>query len=80
MAAICNAPTILNILHTRVGIPLDTPNINTASWDELGVESLGLTEVCSSLERQLAIDIPHEEALTTKSVQDLVAFINSIQK
>lgn len=74
----CNVQFILDILHSKVGVPLDTPNIETASWDELGVESLGLTEVCTSLEHTLAIEIPHEEALSLKNAQELVAFVNSI--
>ncbi len=79
MAAHCTVHSMIGILHTKVGVPLDTPNIATASWEEIGVESLGLTEICTSLGHQLGIYIPHEEALITKNVQDLVAFVNAIE-
>jgi acyl carrier protein len=69
---------MLDILHSRVGVPLNAPNIDIASWEELGVESLGLTEVCTSLEHQFGIIIPQEEAFAAQNVQELVAFVNSI--
>lgn len=75
----CAAATVIDILHKKVGVPLDTPNLETASWEELGVESLGLTETFSSLEQLLDIWLPHEEALQTQNVQELVSFINSLR-
>lgn len=75
----CDTQAMVAILHSKVGIPLNTPNIDTTSWEEMGVESLGLTEVCASLEYQLGITIPHEEALSMKNIQEFIAFVNSIQ-
>lgn len=74
----CNLQFLLQTLHSKVGVPLNTPNLDTTSWEELGVESLGLTEVCSSLEHVLAIAIPHEEALLTRNAQELVEFVNAL--
>lgn len=74
----CSIQFMLDILHSRVGVPLNVPNIDTASWEELGVESLGLTEVCTSLEHQFGITIPQEEAFAAQNVQELVQFVNSI--
>ena len=74
----CTAAMVVDILHKKVGVPLDTPNLEAASWEELGVESLGLTETFSSLEQILDIWLPHEEALQAQSVQELVSFINSV--
>ncbi len=78
MTSRCNIESMITILHAKVGVPLDTPNINTASWEEIGVESLGLTEICTSLEHKLGIAIPHEEVLALKNVQELVAFVNAL--
>ncbi len=78
MPQYCSVQFLLETLHSRVGIPLNTPNVASASWEELGVESLGLTEVCTSLELAFGIALP-DEALTTKNVQELVAFVNKIQ-
>lgn len=79
MGTRCSTQMMIDILHARVGVPPNTPNIDTVSWEELGVESLGLTEVCSSLEYQLNITVPQEEAFSTRNIQEFVAFINSIQ-
>ena len=78
MGTRCSTQMMIDILHARVGVPPNTPNIDTASWEELGVESLGLTEICTSLEHTLGIELPHDEALTTRNVQELVTFVNSI--
>lgn len=78
MAQRCSMQFLLQTLHSKVGVPLNTPDIDTASWEELGVESLGLTEVCTSLEHVLEITIPHEEALTTKNPRELVTFVNAL--
>lgn len=79
MSSRCNIEILLDILHAKVGVPRDTPNIDTASWEEIGVESLGLTEVCTSLEHKLGIAIPHEEVLVLQNVQELVAYVNAIE-
>lgn len=79
MAQQCSVQLLLDILHTKVGVPLEIPNIDTAPWEELGVESLGLTEVCTSLEHTFGIAIPQPEAFAMKNVQELVRFVNSIQ-
>ncbi len=78
MTTRCSVQNMIAILHAKVGVPPGTPNIDTASWEELGVESLGLTEVCTSLEHQLGIAIPQEEAFSTHNIQELVTFVNSI--
>ena len=78
MPARCSVQNMVAILHAKVGVPPTTPNIDTASWEDLGVESLGLTEVCTSLEHQLGIVIPQEEAFATQNIRELVAFVNAI--
>ncbi|BCL84219.1 acyl carrier protein [Ktedonobacteria bacterium brp13] len=79
MAERCSVQLVIDILHAKVGVPLSIPNIDTASWEEMAVESLGLTEVCTSLEYRLNIPIPSEEAFSTHNIQGFVAFVNSIQ-
>ncbi len=78
MAQRCSVQFLLETLHAKVGVPLNIPNIEIVSWEELGVESLGLTEVCTSLEHAFGISIAHEEALTRNNVQELVTFVNAI--
>lgn len=75
----CDIQTLIDILHTKVGVPLDTPNIATDPWEEIGVDSLALTEVCTNLEHKLGITIPQEGAFSTKNVQELITFVNSMR-
>lgn len=77
MAQTCTSALVIEILATKVGVPANTPHIDTATWEELGVESLGLSETVSSLSLELGIELPHEEALVTKNVQDLVTLVNA---
>lgn len=72
----CTSQMIIELLQEKVGVPADIPNIETATWDELGVESLGLTEIFSSLELQLSTSIPHDEALNTRTIQELTDLVN----
>jgi len=77
MSQLCTAEIVISMLHTKVGVPLETPNIDTASWEELGVESLGLSELFATLEHSLGINISFQDALGTNNVQELVAMVNS---
>jgi len=73
----CTPAIVIDILQTKVGVPANTPGIETASWEELGVESLGLSETFATLEINMGFQVPHEKALQTQNVQELVALINS---
>jgi acyl carrier protein len=75
--ALCTPTLVIDILEKKVGVPSDTPGIDTASWEELGVDSLGLSEVFAGLWHVLGVEVPHEEALHTANVQELVALVNA---
>ena len=77
MAQRCTPELVIDILAKKVGIPADTPGIVTATWEELGVESLGLSETFANLSLALGVEVPHEEALSTTNVQDLVTLVNA---
>lgn len=73
----CTAEMVIDILQTKVGVPANTPGIETATWEELGVESLGLAETFASLELNMGFLVPHEEALQVHNVLELVSLINN---
>lgn len=77
MIQLCTPETVINILATKVGVPANTPEIETASWEDLGVDSLGLSEVVAGIWHLLGIELPHEEAMNTANVQELVALVNA---
>lgn len=73
----CTSQIVIDILQTKVGVPANTPGIETAAWEELGVESLGLSETFACLTLNMGFQVPHEEALQTQNVQELVSLINA---
>jgi acyl carrier protein len=77
MARYCTSEFVIDILSKKVGIPADTPNIHKATWEEIGVESLGLSEACANLERAFGIAISQDDASQTTNVQELVSLVNS---
>ena len=77
MAKTCTNEKVITLLQERVGIPGNTEGIESATWEELGVESLGLSEIFSSLENELDIEIPFDQAMKTRNVEELVSFINT---
>lgn len=77
MAQPCTPAMVIDILETKVGVPADTPAIDTAPWEDLGVDSLGLSEVFANLWHLLGIEIPQEEAIHAGNVQELVSLVNA---
>lgn len=78
MLQACNTETVVAVLHESVGLPNGIANVEKLSWDELGVDLLGLTETVSTLERTLKITLPAEAAIKTQNVEELVSWINSL--
>lgn len=68
---------VMDVLHQKVGIPTTIPDSEDLSWDELGVDSIGLTEACANLERLLNVEIPQEQLLSTKNIKELVILFNA---
>ncbi len=77
MAQLCTPDIVVDLLATKVGVPADTPGIETALWEDLGVDSLGLSEVIAGIWHQLGIELPHEEAMETTNLRELVALVNA---
>ncbi|GHO65471.1 hypothetical protein KSC_043630 [Ktedonobacter sp. SOSP1-52] len=77
MPLACTTAMVIDILATKVGVPANTPGIDTADWEAIGVESLGLAETISTLSLTLGVDLPHEEILTATNVQELVMLVNN---
>lgn len=78
MFATCTPQLVMTILENKIGVSASTPNVETASWDELGVESLGLTELCASLESQLGHELPHARILQSQNLTELVQMVNAL--
>ena len=51
-----------------------------STFDELGVDSLGIFEIVMALEEEFEIEIPNEDAENMKTVGDAVKYIDSKTK
>ena len=78
MASSCTVQLVVELLHTRVGVPPTMSGIETMTWEELGVESLGLTEVSTGLEQALDMVLPLNDVLQTKNINELVTVVNAL--
>lgn len=67
---------IRGIIVDQVGV--DESEVNLAStFDELGVDSLGIFEIVMALEEEFEIEIPNEDAENIKTVGDAVKYVDS---
>ena len=74
----CTVESVVDIFHQKVGVPLNTPNITEASWDELGVESLAQAEVLATIENMMDIHLEFEQVLQTKNMIEFVNVVNAV--
>ena len=77
-AACCTTETVYTILTSKVGVPVSTPQSEASSWEELEVDSLGITETVLSLEQELHVTIPDGDALRTRTVGELIDLVNTL--
>lgn len=78
MAVCCTTETVYTILTSKVGVPVSTPQSEASSWEELQVDSLGITEMVLSLEQELHVTIPDGDALKTRTVGELIDLVNTL--
>jgi len=74
----CTIESVMDIFHQKVGVPLNTPNIAEASWDELGIESLAQAEVLATIENLMDIHLEFEQVLQTQNIIELVNMVNAV--
>lgn len=74
----CTIESVVDIFHQKVGVPLNTPNIAEASWDELGVESLAQAEVLATIENLMDIHLEFEQVLQTQNIIEFVNVVNAV--
>lgn len=73
----CTIETVVKLFHEKVGVPLNIPNIASASWDDLGVESLGQAEVLATIENTMDVHVEFEQILETKNITEFVEAVNA---
>ena len=75
----CTVEAVVDILHTKVGVPREKLTDEGAAWEDVGVDSLGITETVLALEQEFAITIPDQQAFQTHNIGELVSLVNTIQ-
>jgi acyl carrier protein len=65
------------ILIERVGVrPPDVPDDPASRLDDLGVDSLGVTQLYAAIEQRFGCRIPEEDLSTITTTGDLIAYVN----
>ena len=67
------------IIVDQVGVEAAEVTLES-TFDELGVDSLGIFEIVMALEEEFEIEIPNEDAENMKTVGDAVKYIDSKTK
>jgi len=68
---------VIDIWQKKVGVPAHAPGSETATWEELGVESPGLSETLATLELGMGRGQPYDQGLRTGNAQERVALMNA---
>lgn len=65
------------IIADKLGINEDDITMESTFVDDLGADSLDIVELIMSLEEELEMEIPDEDAERFKTVGDVVEYISS---
>ena len=67
---------VKQIVVDQVGVEESEVTL-TSTFDDLGVDSLGIFELIMALEEEFEIEIPNEDAENIKNIGDAVKYIES---
>lgn len=68
---------IKEILAEQLDIAIDDIELTSSLTDDLGADSLDAIDIVMSVEDQYSIEVPDEAIEKMKTVEDIVAFIES---
>jgi len=68
-------PTIGEIVHQVVGVPVEQVVPSAAFIEDLGVDSLSLLEIAVGIEEKFGVRVPDDRVAGLLLVSDAVAFI-----
>ena len=71
------AGRILPIVRRQLGVDEGRVTVNASFVEDLGADSLSLTELTLALEEEFEIDIPDEEAEKIVTFQDVLNYIKA---
>ena len=65
-----------NILVNRIGVPEDTINDPSQSFEDLGLDSLAFVEIQLAIQQDYGFEIPDEDAHEITTVGQAIAYSN----
>ena len=66
-----------NILVNRIGVPEDTVNDPSQSFEDLGLDSLAFVEIQLAMQQEYGITIADEDADRITTMGQAVEYVNS---
>ena len=70
---------IKNIVVEQLMVDADQVTEDASFVDDLGADSIAVMEIVMELEGEYGVEVPTEDILTLKTVNDIVAYIESKQ-
>lgn len=68
---------VTKIIVEQLGVSPDEVNPDASFVEDLGADSLDLTELIMAMEEEFDLEIPDEEAQKIQKVQDAIDYINN---
>ena len=65
-----------NILVNRIGVPEDTVNDPSQSFEDLGLDSLAFVEIQLAMQQEYGFEIPDEDASEILTVGQAIDYAN----
>ncbi|MFO8033305.1 MAG: acyl carrier protein [Desulfohalobiaceae bacterium] len=70
---------IQEIVAEQLDVPQEQVTPEASFVDDLGADSLDLTELIMAMEDEFGIEIDDEEAQKLRTVQDVIKYVESVQ-
>ena len=67
--------TMQDLIAEQFAIDADEISMDSSFVDDLGADSLDLTELIMAMEEEFGVEISDEDAQTIQKVQDAISFI-----
>ncbi len=67
--------TVINITVSQLGVSADEVTLNSSFVEDLGADSLDLTELIMAMEEEFDVEIDDEDALKLVKVSDVISYI-----
>ena len=71
---------VRDVVVEQLNVPAESVKLESKIIEDLNADSLDVVELVMTLEEKFGIEIPENEAEKLLSIQDIVNFVENIQK